>query len=162
MEKEIKDKGGEHPLGDFGQSVFFIMFLAVWISDSFFLHSSTFLYTSLPFYLRLSATMILFLLSAFFYNSGHNVTPHHGDRPHVLKTDGAFRYVRHPLYLSTIPMYLGIAISTFSLLSLLLVAAAFPFFDHIASFEERFLERRFGENYKEYERRTGKWFPRFG
>ena len=98
MEKEIKDKGGEHPLEDFGQSVFFIMFLAVWISDSFFLHSSTFLYTSLPFYLRLSATMILFLLSAFFYNSGHNVTPHHGDRPHVLKTDGAFRYVRHPLY----------------------------------------------------------------
>ncbi len=162
MEKEIKDKGGEHPLGDLGQSLFFILFLAVWIGDSFFLHLSAFVSAFLPFYIRFSVTMALFILSAFLYKSGHNVTPHHGERPTVLKTDGAFRYVRHPLYLATILMYLGIAIYTFSILSLLVVAAMAPFFNYIASFEESFLERKFGDKYGAYKRRTGKWLPHLG
>ena len=39
----MKEKNGEHPFGDAGQSILLVLFLVVWFGDSFFLHKSTFL-----------------------------------------------------------------------------------------------------------------------
>jgi protein-S-isoprenylcysteine O-methyltransferase Ste14 len=75
-------------------------------------------------------------------------------------TNGAFRYVRHPLYLAGILSYLGLAISTFSLASLALVLGIFIFYDYIAGYEERLLEAKFGNKYRTYKHGTGKWVPR--
>jgi protein-S-isoprenylcysteine O-methyltransferase Ste14 len=56
--------------------------------------------------------------------------------------------------------YLGLAVSTASLASLVLFVGIFVFHDYIASYEEKLLVARFGEHYKEYMKRTGKWIPR--
>jgi len=69
------------------------------------------------------------------------------------------RYVRHPLYLACILFYLAPAISTISLISLVLVAGIFIFYNFMAGYEERLLEALFGEEYSTYKKRTGKWAP---
>ena len=49
----MKEKNGEHPLGDSGQLVLLVVFLIVWVADSFFLRISAFLPDYIPLYIRL-------------------------------------------------------------------------------------------------------------
>jgi protein-S-isoprenylcysteine O-methyltransferase Ste14 len=58
--------------------------------------------------------------------------------------------------------YLGLAVSTASLFSIGLVVIIFFFYDYIASYEEKLLEDRFHEEYRNYKIKTGKWVPRIG
>jgi protein-S-isoprenylcysteine O-methyltransferase Ste14 len=75
---------------------------------------------------------------------------------------GAFRYVRHPLYLGCLLFYLGLAVSTASLISLVLWVMICIFYNYLASYEEKLLESKFGENYRTYKENTGKWLPKLG
>jgi protein-S-isoprenylcysteine O-methyltransferase Ste14 len=49
-----------------------------------------------------------------------------------------------------------------SLFSLVLLVGIFIFHNYIASYEEKLLEGRFGEEYRSYKKKTGKWVPRIG
>jgi protein-S-isoprenylcysteine O-methyltransferase Ste14 len=91
--------------------------------------------------------------------SGHRAVDH-GRRREGVVSDGAFRHVRHPLYLGSVLFYLGLAASTASLAALAATSVIFAFYDHVATFEERWLEDRYGEAYRIYRSRTGKWWPR--
>ena len=104
---------------------------------------------------------ILSVIAIYLIRSGHVVVKHE-ERPESLVTNGAFRYVRHPLYLGSILFYLGLSVSTASLFSLGLVLVIFLFYNHIASYEEKLLEDRFHEEYRNYKIRTGKWVPLIG
>lgn len=157
----MNEDNGEHPLGHIGQMISLVLFLVLWIGDSFFLRSSTFLADHLPLPVRIAALVLLLALAFVLGRSGHGVVKHE-QRPDHVVTTGAFRYVRHPLYLASLLTYLGLAIATASLFSLALLAGIFLFHDHIASYEEKLLEARFGEEYRQYKRRTGKWVPGVG
>jgi protein-S-isoprenylcysteine O-methyltransferase Ste14 len=154
----MKEKNGEHPFGDAGQLILLVFFLSVWGGDSFFLHKSTFLTDYLPLSLRLSILALTIAMALYLFKSGHVAVSHH-NRPDNILTGGAFRYVRHPLYLASILTYCGLAISTASLFSLAFIAGAFIFYDYVAGYEERLLESKFGEKYANYRKRTGKWLP---
>ena len=155
-----KEKNGEHPFGDAGQLILFVLFLSVWGGDSFFLGRSTFLSVYLPLYLRLSILALAITMALYLFRSGH-VAVSHLQRAEKVLTGGAFRYVRHPLYLASIVTYFGLALSTASLFSLAFIILATIFYDYIAGYEERLLEQKFGEEYGNYRKRTGKWLPRF-
>lgn len=157
----MREKNGEHPFGHAGQLISLGVFLAVWITDSFFVHRSTFLSDHVPLYIRLIILSLALITAVYLAGSGHGVV-HHDRRPTSVVTTGAFRYVRHPLYLASIVTYAGLAVSTLSLLSLAILAGIFIFHDHIASYEEKLLEARFGEECRTYKKRTGKWLPRIG
>jgi protein-S-isoprenylcysteine O-methyltransferase Ste14 len=58
--------------------------------------------------------------------------------------------------------YLGLAVSTASIFSLAFFVVIFFFYNYLGSFEERLLDEKFGEQYKQYKRRTGKWVPGIG
>ena len=51
---------------------------------------------------------------------------------------------------------------TFSLASLVVMIAGSLFYNYIAGYEERLLIGRFGSEYEEYMKTTGKWFPPLG
>jgi protein-S-isoprenylcysteine O-methyltransferase Ste14 len=158
MEVTMKEKSGEHPLGDVGQMVSLVLFLIVWVVDSFLLKRTIFLAGYVPLAVRLAVLVLTLVSAAYLFRSGHVVAGH--DRPAGgLVTTVAFRYVRHPLYLASILTYLGLAVSTLSLVSLAVLAAIFLFHDYIAAYEEQLLEARFGEEYREYRTKTGKWIP---
>lgn len=157
----MKEKNGEHPFGDTGQLISFGVFVVVWIGDSFFLRQSTFLSNYVPLYVRLVILSLSLITAVYLFGSGHVVVSHE-QRPNSMITTGAFRYVRHPLYLASILTYLGLAASTLSLFSLALLVGVFIFHNYIASYEERLLEAKFGEEYRVYKKETGKWVPKIG
>ena len=157
----MKEKKGEHPFGDAGQLILLGLFLVVWLGDSFFMRKSTFLSEYVPLYIRLSILGLTLLTAMYLFRSGHFVVSHE-QRPNSVVVTGAFRYVRHPLYLASILTYLGLTVSTLSLFSLTLFVGIFVFHNFIANYEEKLLGARFGEEYRKYKKRTGKWVPRIG
>jgi protein-S-isoprenylcysteine O-methyltransferase Ste14 len=133
------------------------LFLAVWIGDSFFWHATTLLASRVPLPPRLLLLVLALAAATLLVRSGHAVV----DRGKGgVVSNGAFRHVRHPLYLGSVLFYLGLAVSTASLAALVLTVGIFAFYDHIATYEERWLEDRNGEAYRDYRSRTGKWWPR--
>jgi protein-S-isoprenylcysteine O-methyltransferase Ste14 len=157
-EIKMQEKNGEHPLGDAGQLILFGLFLVLWILDSFILHLSTVLANIIPLALRLIILGVALITAVYLFKSGH-VVVNHDQRGLEVVSSGAFRYVRHPLYLGSILIYLGLTVSTASLFCLALLVLIFLFYNYIAGYEEKLLETKFGETYIAYEKKTGKWVP---
>jgi len=158
---KVKEKTGEHPFGDAGQLILLVLFLILWIADSFFLRKSTFLSDDIPLYIRLVFLALALVTAAYLSISGHDAVGRE-QRGTKVVSSGAFRYVRHPLYMACLLFYLGLAVSTASIFSLAFFVVIFLFYNYIASFEERVLDEKFGEEYKKYKKRTGKWIPEIG
>lgn len=75
-----------------------------------------------------------------------------------LVTDGPYRFSRNPMYVGFTLLYLGIALrygSLWPLLFLPLVLSVMHF--GVIVREEAYLERRFGDAYREYRRRVNRW-----
>lgn len=157
----MKEKNGEHPSGDIGQLALLGLFLVVWAGDSFLLRISTFLSHYVPLYVRLVFLGLALVIAFYLFGSGHRVVSH-GPRPTGVVSTGAFRYVRHPLYLASILFYFGLSFSAGSVLSLALLVVIFVFYNYLADYEEKLLEMKYGEAYRSYRQRTGKWVPKLG
>ncbi len=157
----MKEKKGEHPFGDCGQLISAALFLIVWVGDSFFLYWTTFLKNWVPESVRMTMLGLALLITLTLLWKGHRVISGKERPNHVVDT-GAFSYVRHPIYLAALLAYLGTTLSSLFLLSFALLIPIFVFYNYIASYEEKLLKARFGEVYREYKRRTGKWVPRVG
>lgn len=158
QEKQMKEKNDEHPFGDKGQLIFLAVFLLVWILDSFIFKISTFLASSIPLFIRLAVLALCLTLGILLSKSGHRAAEDNYRGKGVIKTE-AFQFVRHPLYLASMVTYFGVAVSTLSLLSLALLIPIIFFFDSIASYEEKYMENKFGKEYLDYKQKTGKWIP---
>ena len=156
----MKEKNGEHPLGDAGQLILFNLFLVIWILDSFILHHSTFLADSIPLLIRLIILGVAFAAAVYLFKSGHVVASGDQRATEVVST-GAFRYVRHPLYLGSILIYFGMTVSTASLFCLTLLVLIALFYNYIATYEEKLLEVKWGQDYIAYKKKTAKWIPNF-
>jgi protein-S-isoprenylcysteine O-methyltransferase Ste14 len=157
----MSEKNGEHPFGDAGQLMLFTLFLIFWITDSFFLRISTLLSEDIPLYFRLVFLGLVLVTAAYLSISGHDAAGLEQRGTRVV-SGSAFRYVRHPLYLGCLLFYLGLAVSTASIFCLALFVLIFFFYNYIASYEERLLDEKFGEEYNKYKKGTGKWVPRIG
>lgn len=77
----------------------------------------------------------------------------------VLKTDGLYKWMRHPIYSGLIATALGLAIEAESLLNILVVLVLIALLTYKAKWEERFLLERYPE-YRTYMSKTGRFVPR--
>lgn len=86
-------------------------------------------------------------------------TPVHPDRPTTaIVKDGPFRFTRNPLYLSLMLLYGGLSVLFNSLWPLILLPLLFAAFHFgMVLREERYLERKFGEEYLGYRSRVRRW-----
>jgi len=154
------DLAEEHPLGDLLQIVAFVMFLILWGADSFVLKFSTEMVRFIPLYIRLTMAGVCFLLSGWLALSGHRVVfKEVRDPPRVIR-EGVFGHVRHPIYLAAISLYLAFFFTTFSIVSFGLLVCIVIFYDYIATFEEKQLEKAYGQAYTDYKEEVSKWIPR--
>jgi protein-S-isoprenylcysteine O-methyltransferase Ste14 len=108
--------------------VLFILLLILWVVDSFMLQLPTFLSDYIPLYIRLLALGLLLATAVYLIESGHVVVKHE-QRPFGFAATGAFRYVRHPLYLGSIMFYFGLAVAAASLVSFAQVVGIFLFYN---------------------------------
>ncbi len=77
-----------------------------------------------------------------------------------LVTDGAFRVVRHPLYLSVLLLWAGGTLALSSWVMAACTAALVPLFVARSRLEERMLLRHFGDAYAAYTSRVPMLLPR--
>ena len=76
---------------------------------------------------------------------------------------GPFAYVRNPLYVGNILMYLGLGIMSFALFPYLQIGAISFFlvqYYYIVGEEEKFLREKFKEQYNDYCKHVPAFFPR--
>jgi protein-S-isoprenylcysteine O-methyltransferase Ste14 len=78
---------------------------------------------------------------------------------HQLKTDGLYRYIRHPSYAGLIASTLGLVLIFRSAIGLIFVILLFLFLVSRMNDEERFLEAHFGEEYRNYRLKTRRLVP---
>lgn len=152
--------GEEYPHSDQIQVVMFLLFLAVWGVDSFMLGFSTFLATPVPLVLRLSMAGVSAVCGLFLMQGAHRLVIDEVHDEPVLVDTGVFSLVRHPMYLGIILFYLGLSLSTLSIVSFVLWIVIFLMYDMMASYEEQDLIRILGEDYIDYQHRVPKWIPR--
>lgn len=79
------------------------------------------------------------------------------DEKQTLIIEGAFKFVRHPIYLFSI-LFLGFR-PTMSLFYLVMFVCIVVYFYVGSIYEERKLVKRFGDEYKEYQERVPRIFP---
>jgi protein-S-isoprenylcysteine O-methyltransferase Ste14 len=91
-----------------------------------------------------------------FRRAGTGVAPM---RPTTaLVTTGPYRFTRNPMYLGMAFLYLGLALALGAIWSLAVLPAVLLAVDRIAiAREERYLEARFGEEYRTYMARVRRW-----
>lgn len=76
----------------------------------------------------------------------------------TLVTTGVYRLTRNPGYLGMTLSYAGIAIVTQSLWVLVPLALILPIIDRgVIAREERYLDRRFDDEYRRYRQQTRRW-----
>ncbi|MBN2228369.1 MAG: isoprenylcysteine carboxylmethyltransferase family protein [Candidatus Thorarchaeota archaeon] len=79
---------------------------------------------------------------------------------HLLITAGPYAHVRHPMYTILNLFSFGVSLVTANLFTIgfvILTIIPFPF---VVQKEEKMLLETFGEEYSEYMKRTGRFFPR--
>jgi protein-S-isoprenylcysteine O-methyltransferase Ste14 len=151
---------GEHPYGDLGQIIILLGFLAIWILDSFIFRYSTFLSPYVPIYVRLIFEGLILILALYLVRSGHRAISDEVFSSPCLLTDGAFSHVRHPIYLAALLFYVFLIGLTLSLISVFVFTGIVVFYNCIATYEEKFLEQKFGQKYRDYRKNVPKWIPR--
>jgi protein-S-isoprenylcysteine O-methyltransferase Ste14 len=82
--------------------------------------------------------------------------PKHGSE---LKTDGLYKWVRHPIYTGLMLTTLGLSLEVGSFAKLFFVAALMVLLNYKAKWEESFLLERYPE-YRTYMSKTGRFVPR--
>jgi protein-S-isoprenylcysteine O-methyltransferase Ste14 len=98
-----------------------------------------------------------------FSSIGSGITPTSATRKqHTLVTSGPYRWVRHPLYTVGSSMFVAFGmmvdnwfIAGLGILTFILMAIRTPK-------EEANLIEKFGDEYREYMRRTGRFLPKLG
>jgi len=153
------DLTGEHVFSDIGQLIFLIIFLIVWIADSFVFKYSTFLTQYISNYIRVPIALIVLVISGLLAWTGLKIVfGETREEPQVITT-GVFSIVRHPIYLSSILLYLGFIILSLSLLSVLVWIFVIVFYYMISKYEEKLLTQRFGSAYEEYKKKVPMLLP---
>ena len=79
------------------------------------------------------------------------------DEKQTLKIEGAFKFVRHPVYLFSI-LFLGFR-PTMSLFYFVMFICIVVYFYAGSIYEERKLVEKFGDKYREYQKRVPRIFP---
>jgi len=103
------------------------------------------------------------LLFWTFHSLGKNLTDTVVTRrEHTLVTHGPYRWVRHPFYVVVFLWVLALSLLTANWLLALLGGTAVTMLVIRSRVEEAKLAERFGEEYRAYARRTGKFFPLVG
>lgn len=124
----------------------------------FYFEFSLTLYVQIPGLILTIAGYFLFVWSVIA--RGQYATSWDMPENQKLVTCGPYRYVRHPSYLGYFLMFFGLLFIWPNLLTLLPLSAI-PGYLSVASKEEKLLMQRFGNEYLNYQKKTGRFIPRF-
>ena len=112
--------------------------------------------------LALAGLLIILWTNGLFLTLGRGTAHPFADKTQQLVVVGPYRYVRNPMMWGVGSLLTGSALWLGSAGLWIAFALFFTFINLFVPFyEERDMERRFGEEYREYCRRAPRWIPRW-
>jgi protein-S-isoprenylcysteine O-methyltransferase Ste14 len=109
----------------------------------------------------LTGISTLGLVYWMFKSIGTGITPTVATRKeHKLSTSGPYRWIRHPLYSFGTLAFLSLGVIADSWFMVLAAALAFLLLSLRTPSEEAHLIEKFGDEYREYMKHTGRYLPK--
>jgi len=103
------------------------------------------------------------LLYWLFSSLGNNVTTTVAIRhEHTLVTSGPYRWIRHPLYTFGFLFFIAFSVMAANWFMLIVMLVSFAVIMARTPIEEQKLEETFGDQYRTYMQRTGRYLPCVG
>ena len=91
-----------------------------------------------------------------FQRAGTSMIPNKPTTAFV--TSGPYRFTRNPMYLGMVFLYIGLAFALGVIWALAVLPVVIAVVDgYVISTEECYLEMKYGDEYREYKRRTRRW-----
>lgn len=120
----------------------------------------------LPAWMRWSGAALMAVCVPLVYwvfsSLGKNVTPTVViRREHSLVTSGPYRWVRHPLYTVGFLAFTGLSLLSANGFIFAVLLLGYPVLLARTPIEERRLVEKFGDEYRQYMGRTGRYLPKF-
>jgi protein-S-isoprenylcysteine O-methyltransferase Ste14 len=142
--------------------------LALWLSALAYLINPAWMawaQISLPAWVRWVGAVVMIACVPFIYwlfsSLGNNVTPTVAIRKeHTLVTRGPYRWIRHPLYTFGFLAFVGLSLLSANWFIAAAVLFGLAVILARTRIEEQRLVDRFGDDYRAYMQRTGRYFPR--
>ncbi|MFX1250865.1 MAG: methyltransferase family protein [Promethearchaeota archaeon] len=152
--------GEEHPLTHQIIISSAIVFLLVWILDSFIFNLTAGLNIFIPLIFRVIVFGVFLGLGIVVGVSSHSALFSENHESSALIKTEIYARVRHPLYLSMLLVYLALVLLTLSIISFGIWIVIFILFNTMATYEEKDLEKIFGDEYIQYRKNIPKWVPK--
>lgn len=169
-DKETGEKVSRRVDGSIMMSIIRIFGLVLWLSPLIYLLNPAWMAWSkigLPESVRWLGVLLGILCVAGIYwlfsSIGSGITPTSATRKqHTLVTSGPYRWVRHPLYTIGSSMFIAFGMMADNWFVALLGILAFIAMAVRTPKEEANLIEKFGDEYREYMKHTGRFFPKLG
>jgi protein-S-isoprenylcysteine O-methyltransferase Ste14 len=143
--------------GPLGVGLTLLLFLAAAMVEKYLILPQL----GVPFRVRIGVLTVCTILAAALSIWSIRSLPTEA-RGRKLCITGAFRYLRHPLYAALVSIFnFGFALFLNHSVFLIVAVILHPIWHRIVSQEEKMMVKEFGEEYLQYARRTGRFFPRF-
>ena len=143
-------------IGPLGTLISMLMFVAAWLMDLWMEHPQI---QANPVCLRWVAGFLI--VSGLCFHSWTFVTLRNWWKSDQLCTKGPFRYFRHPMYAAWVTFIsMGVAFWLNSWVYVFWALLLQPIWHALAKREEEIVEDIFGDEYRRYAARTGRFVPR--
>jgi protein-S-isoprenylcysteine O-methyltransferase Ste14 len=167
-DKESGEKVSRAVDGTAMMTVIKVMGLVLWLSPLVYLINPEWMAWSkigLPDWVRWLGVgigvMCVLLIYWLFSSIGSGITPTSATRKeHILVTSGPYRWVRHPLYTAGALLFVAFGMMADNWFIALLGILAFIAMAVRAPKEEANLIEKFGDEYREYMKTTGRFLPK--
>ena len=152
--------GVEHPKTHLYHIISIALFITVIILDTSIFNFSTCLQVYIHLFIRIVLFIFLFTWAIIFLMLSHRaVFPKESKEKKLAKT-GLYAHIRHPMYIGTPLIFIAVILLTLSLISIIPLVITIILFNSMMKFEEKELEKIFGQEYVEYKKKVPRWFPR--
>ena len=139
--------------------LFSIVFLLIWTLDTWVFSISIGLNVLFPYIIRLILFIVILCSAFILIRISAKALFEEKSPSNTLMTGGILRYIRHPMYFSILLIYIAFLFLSMSLLSMGFFIIVFITYNKMANYEEKVLEKLFGEEYLGYKKNVSKWFP---
>ncbi|UCD00812.1 MAG: isoprenylcysteine carboxylmethyltransferase family protein [Promethearchaeota archaeon] len=136
-----------------------VAFFIIWFLDSNIFRISIILNYFVPFLIRLILFILVFICAIVFIMLSHRILFKSHEAPNSLITNGILGYVRNPMYLGILLIYVAFILLSISLISIGIFVIVFLVYNRMVNFEEQILEDMFGKQYLEYRNKVPKFIP---
>lgn len=152
--------GAEHPKVHLYHLISIALFIPVFILDALIFNISTFLQAYIHLFIRIILFIFFLTLAIIFFMLSHRaVFPEEYKEKKLVKT-GIYAHIRHPMYIGTPLIFIAFILLAMSLISIIPLVINLILFNTVMTYEEKDLERIFGQEYLEYKKKVHRWVPR--